>query len=84
MHTSNVQPSIVLDGFRCLSSACPETGWTESIDLSPNIDLESRSGASALETQVCYQWCPEAIVSYVATKAQRVATYNPGALQRVK
>ena len=57
MHTSNVQPSIVLDGFRCPSSACPETGWTESIDLSPNIDLESRSGASALETPVCYQWC---------------------------
>ena len=27
---------------------------------------------------------PEAVVSYVATKAQRVATYDPGALQRVK
>ena len=57
MHTRNVQPSRVLDGFHCPSSACPETGWTESIDLSPNIDLESRSGASALQTQVCYQLC---------------------------
>ena len=84
MHTSNVQPFIVLDGLHCSTSACLETGWTQPIDLSPNIDLESRSGASALETQVCYQWCPEAIVSYVATKAQRVATYDPGALQRVK
>ena len=57
MHTSNVQPFIVLDGLHCSTSACLETGWTQPIDLSPNIDLESRSGASALETQVCYQWC---------------------------
>ena len=57
IHTSNVQPFIVLDGIRCANSACPETVWTDSIDLSPNIDLESRSGASTLETQVCYQLC---------------------------
>ena len=57
MQTSNVQPFIVLDGIRCANSACPETVWTQSIDLSPNIDLESRSGASTLETQVCYQLC---------------------------
>ena len=57
MHTSNVQPFIVLDGLHCSTSACLETGWTQPIDLSPNIDLESRSGASALQTQVCYQLC---------------------------
>ena len=68
IHTSNVQPFIVLDGIRCANSACPETVWTESIDLSPNIDLESRSGASTLETQVCYNCAPEATVSYLATK----------------
>ena len=84
MQTSSVQPFIVLDGLPCPTSACLETGWTDPIDLSPNIDLESRSGAPALETQVCCNCVPEAIVSYVATKAQRVATYDPAALQRVK
>ena len=68
IHTSNVQPFIVLDGIRCANSACPETVWTGPIDLSPNIDLESRSGASTLETQVCYNCAPEATVSYLATK----------------
>ena len=53
MQTSNVQPFIVLDGLHCPTSAWLETAWTDPIDLSPNIDLESRSGASALETQVC-------------------------------
>ena len=42
-----------LDGLHCPTSAWLETAWTDPIDLSPNIDLESRSGASALETQVC-------------------------------
>ena len=50
MQTSNVQPFIVLDGIRCANSACPETVWAQSIDLSPNIDLERRFGASTLET----------------------------------
>ena len=70
MHTRNVQPSRVLDGFHCPSSACPETGWTESIDLSPNIDLESRSGASAVGTQVCCKCAPEATLSDVTTKGR--------------
>ena len=83
MQTSNVQPFIVLDGIRCANSARPETVWTQSIDLSPNIDLESRSGASTLETQVCYNYAPEATVSYVATKGGRVTTYDPRWLLRV-
>ena len=83
MQTSNVQPFIVLDGIRCANSACPETVWTQSIDLSPNIDLESRSGASTLETQVCYNCAPKATVRHLATKGQRVATYDPRWLQRV-
>ena len=83
IHTSNVQPFIVLDGIRCANSACPETVWAESIDLSPNTDLESRSGASTLETQVCYNYAPEATVSYVATKGGRVTTYDPRWLLRV-
>ena len=78
IQTSNVQPFIVLDGLHCATSPCQETGWTEPIDLSPNIDLELRSGACALETQVCCDCAPEAIVSYVATKGQFVATYDPG------
>ena len=70
MHTSNVQPFIVLDGIRCANSACPETVWAQSIDLSPNIDLESRSGASTPETQVCYNCALEATVSDVTTKGR--------------
>ena len=42
-----------LDGWHCPTSAWLDTGWVRTVDLSPNIDLESRSGASALETQVC-------------------------------
>ena len=70
MQTSNVQPFIVLDGIRCANSACPETVWAQSIDLSPNIDLESRSGASTPETQVCYNYALEATVSDVTTKGR--------------
>ena len=70
MQTSNVQPFIVLDGIRCANSACPETVWAQSIDLSPNIDLESSSGASTLETQVCSNYAPEATVSVVTTKGR--------------
>ena len=56
----------------------------QTIVLNRYIGLELTSGASAVGTQVSYNCAPEAIVSYVATKAQRVATYDPGALQRVK
>ena len=70
MQTSNVQPFIVLDGIRCPTSACLKTVWTEPIDLSPNIELESRSGASTLETQVCYNCALEATVSDVTTKGR--------------
>ena len=65
MHTSNMQLWMVLDGFHWPTSAWPETAWTKLIDLSLNTDLESRSGASAVETQVSYMYncAPEAIVS---------------------
>ena len=55
----------------------------QTIVLNRYIDLESRSGASTLETQVCYNYAPEATVSYVATKGGRVTTYDPRWLLRV-
>ena len=70
MHTSNMQLWMVLDGFHWPTSAWPETGWTKSIDLSLNIELELRSGASAGETQVCYNCALEATVSDVTTKGR--------------
>ena len=59
---------MVLDGFHCATSAYPETGWTDPIDLSLNIDLKPRSGASTLKTKCCYNFAPEATVSYPTTK----------------
>ena len=72
-----------LDAFQYPTCACPEIGWTKPVDSSLNIDLKSRSGASILEAQVCYNCAPEATVSYLATKGQRVATYDPRWLQQV-
>ena len=47
-----------LDAFQYPTCACPEIGWTKPVDSSLNIDLESSlesgSGASILEAQVCY------------------------------
>jgi hypothetical protein len=83
IHMSNVQLVLVLDGFHYPTSAWPDTVWTRTVDRSLNIDQQPRSGAYTLETQVCYNYAPEASVSYLTTKGQRVATYNPGALQRV-
>ncbi len=70
IHTTNVQLQMVLDGFHCPTSACPKTGSTRTADRSPSIDLESRSGASTLETQVCYNCALEATVSDVTTKGR--------------
>ena len=70
MHATNMQLWMVLDGFHWPTSAWPETGWTNSIDLSLNIDVESRSGASAVGTQVCCKCAPEATVSDVTTKGR--------------
>ena len=54
-----------LDAFQYPTCACPEIGWTtKPVDSRLNIDLKSRSGASILEAQVCYNCAPEAIVSY--------------------
>ena len=83
MHTTNVQVWMVLNGIYHPTSAWLDTGWVQTVDLSPNIDLESRSGASTLETQVCYNCAPKATVRHLATKGQRVATYDPRWLQRV-
>ena len=74
---------MVLVGFDYPTSNWQETGWTNSIDLSLNIDLESRPGASTVETQVCYNCAPETTVSDVTTQGQRVTTYDPRWLQRV-
>ena len=57
IHTTNVQLWMVLDGFHCPTSAWLEARRTQTIDLSLNIDFQSRSGASAPETKVCYRLC---------------------------
>jgi len=72
-----------LDAFQYPTCACPEIGRTKPVDSSLNIDLESRSGASTVETQVCYNCAPETTVSDVTTQGQRVTTYDPRWLQRV-
>jgi hypothetical protein len=72
IHTSNVQLVLVLDGFHYPTSAWPDTAWTRTVDRNLNIDKNSRSGAYTLETQVCYNYAPEASVSYLTTKGQRV------------
>ena len=56
-HNPHVQLRMLLDGLHCPTSAHPEAGWTSAIDLTLNINLQSRSGASAPETKVCYRLC---------------------------
>ena len=51
--TSYVQLFMVLDGFHCPTSGCLDVICAQSIDLHLNIDQQPRSGASAMETQVC-------------------------------
>ena len=51
--TSNVQLFMVLDGFQYPTSGWLDVICAQSIDLHLNIDQQPRSGASAMETQVC-------------------------------